>query len=107
MEAKTGDAKRKETDLAIERTMLAWWRTGLASLAVALAVGRLLPELTTGTTRWPYVLLGLGFGVFATGLFLYGTMRGGRTGWPPARHLLIAAFATVLALGTMALIAVY
>ena len=28
-----------------ERTLLAWWRSGLAALAVALGVGRLLPAL--------------------------------------------------------------
>ncbi len=106
MGAATSDAER--TGLAAERTMLAWWRTGLASLAVALAVGRLLPELSPGkTTTWPYVLLGLGFGVFATGLFLYGTIRSGGGARPSTGLLLATAFGTVLALGTMAVIAIH
>lgn len=104
MRAATGEDER--TDLATERTMLAWWRTGLASLAVALAVGRLLPELSPNATRWPYVLLGLGFSIFATGLFLYGTVRSGRNQRPPTGRLLATAFATLLALGTMAVIAI-
>ena len=51
----SGDARR--TSLANERTQLAWWRTGLTALAVALAVGRLVPEIgkghrCSGHTRW-------------------------------------------------------
>lgn len=105
MAADSNDAQR--TNLAGERTMLAWWRTGLASLAVALAVGRLLPELSSSETTWPFVLLGLGFGVYGTGLFLYGTVRGSGSGLPSAGLALVAAFGTLLAIGTMALIAVY
>lgn len=52
----TADATRR-TRLANERTFLAWWRTGLATTGLALAVGRLLPELVEGTT-WPYSALG-------------------------------------------------
>lgn len=67
-----GDIRR--TSLAAERTWLAWWRTGLAVSAVALAVGRLLPGLTGGA-RWPSRLLGLGYAVLALGVFLIGAMR--------------------------------
>jgi uncharacterized membrane protein YidH (DUF202 family) len=66
------DATRR-TYLAGERTQLAWWRTGLAALAVAIGVGRVVPELSEGVTRWPYVVTGVGFaiwGIFAIG---YGT----------------------------------
>jgi uncharacterized membrane protein YidH (DUF202 family) len=38
------DASRR-TLLAEERTFLAWFRSGLAAIAVSLAVGRLLPAL--------------------------------------------------------------
>jgi putative membrane protein len=41
------DATRR-TRLANERTYLAWWRTGLTTLAVSLAAGRLVPELSGG-----------------------------------------------------------
>jgi uncharacterized membrane protein YidH (DUF202 family) len=66
------DATRR-TYLAGERTQLAWWRTGLAALAVAIGVGRVVPELSDGITKWPYVVAGVGFaiwGIFAIG---YGT----------------------------------
>ena len=45
--AETADATRR-TRLANERTYLAWWRTGLASLAVSVGTGRLVPALTNG-----------------------------------------------------------
>jgi putative membrane protein len=60
------DATRR-TRLANERTFLAWWRTGLTAFALAIAIGRLLPELTTGA-RWPFVVLGAAFGVL--GVFM-------------------------------------
>ena len=62
------DAPRR-TQLAAERTWLAWWRTGLAASAGALGVGRVVPELVAGPS-WPYVVLGTGYG--ALGLALMG-----------------------------------
>jgi putative membrane protein len=53
------DATRR-TRLANERTYLAWWRTGLASLAVSLGAGKLVPALTPGA-QWPYTIVGIGF----------------------------------------------
>ncbi len=53
------DATRR-TRLANERTYLAWLRTGFTALAVALAAGKVVPELAH-TERWPYELLGVGF----------------------------------------------
>jgi putative membrane protein len=53
------DATRR-TRLANERTYLAWWRTGLAALAVSLGAGKLVPALTTGA-QWPYTIVGVGF----------------------------------------------
>jgi putative membrane protein len=53
------DASRR-TRLANERTYLAWWRTGLASLAVGIGAGRIVPLLTHGVT-WPYRVVGVGF----------------------------------------------
>jgi putative membrane protein len=71
----TGDATRR-TRLAGERTQLAWWRTGLTSLAVGIGVGRVVPELNDGIDDWPYVLLGVGFGAYGVLLFVYGNLRG-------------------------------
>ncbi|MGZ5314068.1 MAG: DUF202 domain-containing protein, partial [Solirubrobacterales bacterium] len=44
------DATRR-TRLANERTQLAWWRTGLTALAVAVGIGRVIPELDPSATR--------------------------------------------------------
>lgn len=57
------DATRR-TYLAGERTQLAWWRTGLTALAVALGVGRVVPELSGSGARWPYVIAGVGFALW-------------------------------------------
>ena len=35
----------RRTYLALERTLLAWWRTALGTLAVAVAIGSILPKL--------------------------------------------------------------
>ena len=99
-----GDQAR--TQLAAERTMLAWWRTGLASLAVAVGVGRLLPEIGGEQTTWPYVALGLAFAFYACGLFLYGTVRGASsTARPPPRRLRRAVGGVALSVATIVLIA--
>jgi putative membrane protein len=66
------DASRR-TYLAGERTQLAWWRTGLTALAVALGVGRVVPELGGTTTRWPYVVAGVGFALWGIFAVAYGT----------------------------------
>ena len=49
----TKDAARR-TRLANERTYLAWWRTGLTSIAVCVGLGRIVPGVTD-VTEWPYV----------------------------------------------------
>jgi uncharacterized membrane protein YidH (DUF202 family) len=59
---------------AAERTWLAWWRAGIAAGAVALAVGRFLPGLTSGA-RWPYRLLGIGYGLLSVVILLVGAIR--------------------------------
>jgi putative membrane protein len=63
----------RRTSLATERTVLAWWRTGFTAIAVALGVGRVLPDLATHPTRWPYVVIGVGFALYGIALILYGT----------------------------------
>lgn len=67
------DATRR-TLLANERTFLAWWRGGLTSLAVSLGAGALVPQLTSAS-RWPFALLGIGFGILAITFIAYGSHR--------------------------------
>lgn len=67
------DATRR-TRLANERTYLAWLRTGFTALAVALAAGKVVPELAH-TERWPYELLGVGFAILGVACMWYGYRR--------------------------------
>jgi putative membrane protein len=67
------DATRR-TRLANERTYLAWWRTGLTAIAVGLAAGKLIPELSEGSA-WPYQLLGGAYTLLGFGFILYGQRR--------------------------------
>lgn len=63
------------TLLANERTYLAWWRTGLTALTVALAAARLIPELGKVHHRWPYTLVGAGFALLGTTCLVYAERR--------------------------------
>jgi putative membrane protein len=65
----------RQTILANERTQLAWWRTGLTAIAVALAVGRVLPDLSGTGSRWAYTLVGMGFAIYGIAMIAYGTRR--------------------------------
>jgi putative membrane protein len=67
------DATRR-TRLANERTYLAWWRTGLTSLAAAVGIGRLVPDVSN-LTRWPYEVVGAGFGVLGLVFIWLGFVR--------------------------------
>ncbi len=64
----------RRTYLALERTVLAWWRTGFAGIAVALAVGRLLPEVAK-LPRGPFLALGVGYGVLALAFMVVANVR--------------------------------
>jgi len=70
-----GDASRR-TWLAGERTVLAWLRTGLTATAVALAVGKVVPDLRDGGAAWPFVVLGAGYGLLGALIVAYGLYRG-------------------------------
>jgi putative membrane protein len=70
-----GDASRR-TWLAGERTVLAWLRTGLTATAVALAVGKVVPDLRDGGAAWPFVVLGAGYGLLGALIVAYGLHRG-------------------------------
>jgi putative membrane protein len=69
----TTDASRR-TRLANERTYLAWWRTGLTSLAVAVGLGRIVPGVSH-VTKWPYEVVGAGFGLLGIAFVLVGHNR--------------------------------
>ncbi|MGZ6644508.1 MAG: DUF202 domain-containing protein [Solirubrobacteraceae bacterium] len=105
----------RNTSLANERTYLAWWRTGLASLAVALAVARIVPDLAKTHPRWPYTLIGIGFALIGLVQMVYAEHRrraieaavlaDGEVG-PPNRTLtfVITGASVVLALAILVLL---
>jgi putative membrane protein len=67
------DATRR-TRLANERTFLAWWRTALGTQGLAVAVGKILPEIADGP-HWPYVALGLVLALLGASLAAIGWWR--------------------------------
>jgi putative membrane protein len=113
-QSESWDAVRR-TRLAAERTELAWWRTALTSIAVAVGVGRVVPELSGTSTEWPYLAVGIGFAVYSLALFAYGSVRSRKVERaldlgemiPSSRNeaRLLMAFGAVLCLATVALIA--
>jgi len=72
-EAVFADPTRR-TYLAQERTLLAWWRTALGTVAVAVAIGSALPELAH-LPAGPYVALGVGYAVLSIWFVLLGAHR--------------------------------
>jgi putative membrane protein len=68
-----GSAPRR-TWLAAERTYLAWVRTALGALGMAVAVGRLLPALAQ-VSHVTFGLLGAAYGVFGVLLLLLAAYR--------------------------------
>jgi putative membrane protein len=74
-EPKAPDGDRKRTSLALERTQLAWWRTGMTSLAVGIGVGRVVPELQDSKNDWAYVALGVAYALYGLALIAFGTIR--------------------------------
>jgi putative membrane protein len=106
---KAGDALRR-TGLATERTYLAWWRTGLAALAVSLGAGKLIPELSKGPA-WPFELIGTAFGIVGIALIAYAFIRqrrveeavarGDYAPFDPRASLFFAAVGVALGFGTV------
>jgi putative membrane protein len=106
------DAPRR-TWMAAERTYLAWLRTGLGALGLALAVGRLIPALIH-VSHVEFGLLGAGYGVFGVLVLVLGAYRAHRTraalgsGLPmPLDYweiTVLTVFSVVLAVVTIALI---
>jgi putative membrane protein len=80
----TGVDATRRTRLANERTFLAWWRTALGVEGLALATGKLVPEVTDGP-HGPYIALGavlalLGAALAVTGWWRYATVEHALTG---------------------------
>jgi putative membrane protein len=106
------DATRR-TLLASERTYLAWARSGLTALAVGLAAGKLVPELSSGAS-WPYELLGVGYSLFGVAFIFYGQRRQNaveaavrRGEWTPLDARVMAALTAagiMLGVATMAVV---
>src|SRR3954469_20611728 len=69
----TRDAARR-TRLANERTYLAWWRTGLTSLAVCVGLGRIVPGVSD-VTNWPWQVVGAGFGLLGIACLVFAHVR--------------------------------
>lgn len=109
-----GDATRR-TNLANERTYLAWWRTGLACMAAGVGVGRLLPELTDGHAGLS-IVAGVVFALLGVVFFAYGyhryrqvdaAVRAGEYVRPDDRFVgALAAVGVVLALLVLAIVVV-
>jgi inner membrane protein YidH len=67
------DATRR-TRLASERTYLAWWRSALAAFAVSLGVGKIVPDLTGGSSVG-YRIVGVGYASLGVAFIAYGYRR--------------------------------
>ena len=109
-----GDATRR-TRLANERTYLAWWRTGLTTFAVALAAGKVVPELSSGAA-WPFEALGVAFGLVGVLFIAYAYLRqrwveealarGDYSPFETRTGLVFAALGVLLGAGTIIVILV-
>ncbi len=104
----------RRTLLANERTYLAWWRTGLTTLTVALAAARVVPALSDAGTTWPYTTMGVAFALIGVLCVVIGERRR-RTVSRAVKHgefaelsdtigLVLTTAAVVLGLGMVAVI---
>ena len=103
----------RRTWLAAERTYLAWLRTGLGAIGVALAVGRLVPALIGGP-RVAYTVLGAGWAVLGAYMIVHSLTRARRidatlrvdgpipTDWPAV--VVITAASLALAMATLVIV---
>src|SRR5262245_30001631 len=72
-EPEVADATRR-TRLANERTYLAWLRSALTALAVAIGAGKIVPGVAD-VESWPFELLGAGYAVLALVFVVAGVRR--------------------------------
>jgi putative membrane protein len=106
----------RRTQLANERTYLAWWRTGLTSLAVSFGAGRLVPELAGGPS-WPFEVIGVAFAVVGITFMTYGYVRhrnvdaalsrGDYTSLPSRTAVVFAGLGGLLGLATILLVVLH
>jgi putative membrane protein len=89
----------RRTYFAEERTVLAWWRTGISSAAVALAVGGLLPHVAH-VSRARFVALGAGYGALALFLVIGGNFRAGASNRALGHDSYAAFSGTVITIAT-------
>jgi putative membrane protein len=109
------DATRR-TRLANERTYLAWWRTGLTTIAVSLAAGKLVPELSSGAA-WPFEVIGVAFAAVGMLFIAYAYVRqkrveealarGGYAPFETRAGFAFAALGILLGIGTIALVVIH
>jgi putative membrane protein len=107
------DDVTRRTRLAAERTWLAWWRSGIAAATAAVGVGGVVPQLVNGG-RTAYTVIGAGYAALAAAMFVGAAVRrrdvereldsGGFTAVSENAALALTLAATVLALGTLAVI---
>ena len=99
----------RRTLLAVERTYLAWWRTGLTAYAVALATARVVPDLAKTKVQWPYTVLGIGFALLGSACITYGERRrraGAYEDARPALTLAVTLGGLVLGIGLVAVLVI-
>jgi putative membrane protein len=107
------DDVTRRTRLAAERTWLAWWRSGIAAATAAVGVGGVVPQLVNGG-QTAYTVLGAGYAAVAAAMFVGAAVRrreveraldsGGFVAVSDNAALALTLAATVLALGTLAVI---
>ena len=71
------DSAPRRTYLAAEHTYLAWLRSGLTSVGIALAVGRLIPALID-VSQAAFAVLGIGYGLLGVFLIVYAAVSARR-----------------------------
>lgn len=72
--------------LALERTNLAWIRTGISLMALGVAIAKFFADETTMVQRVVVIVCGLALIVFGSILFIYSTLRTSALHYALVRH---------------------